>query len=132
MSNKSVLACITPQAHCKEIIHTAKQMANRLSAEILVVTVLPTKETAENRSKGIKVLKQLSEECNVEISLIYSDTPAISIAALAENIKPIHMFMGEDNGFLSNIRNLYGFSPISIVSKGIFCTIPAEYDIIKK
>ncbi len=132
MKNKPILACITAQQHCTGIIKAAKHMAQQLETELVVVTVQPLKMDAENRAKSVKLLKEISDECGVDIVIRYSDNPSASIAAQAVETEPIHIFIGEDNGFLNKLRSLYGFAPISIVANRVICTIPPELDISLK
>lgn len=121
---RHILACITPQLHCKNIISAAQLMAQGLGATLCVVTVLPIKEKAKARAEKLKTLKSISDECKVDIMIRYSDNPEVSIAAQAKQIKPLHVFMGEDNGFLTKFLSHYNQAPVSIVSKQVIFTVP--------
>ena len=132
MKNRPILACITAQHHCIGIVTAAKNMAQQLETELVVVTAQPLKTDAENRAKSVKCLKEISDECDVDIVVRYSDNPAASIAAQAVETEPMHIFIGEDNGFLHKFRSLYGFAPISVVANRVVCTIPPELDVSLK
>ncbi len=127
MMNKPILACITAQPHCAKIIGDAKMMAERLQTELIVATVQPIKATAEERANSFKALKQLSLECGVDIVIRYSNTPAESLAKQARECEPIHIFMGENNGFINRFISLYSEAPISVVSQNMVFTLPPEY-----
>ena len=132
MHGKPIMACITAQPHCEEIVNSALKLSKQLEVPLEVVTVLPIKDSATGRATSLKCLKKISEECNVKITIIYSDNPAVSLAKEAAELKPLHIFIGEDSGFLTSFRRLYKSSPISMVSAGVLCTIPAEYEITQK
>ncbi len=130
MSDRPVLACITAQPHCTGIVNAAKRLAEQLECELVVVTVQPQKADAESRAESVKCLKKISNECDVDIIIRYSDNPAASIATQAAECDPVHIFMGEDNGFLCEFSKLYGVAPISIVADNVLFTIPAECDLL--
>ena len=132
MHDKAIMACITAQPHCTEIVNSALKLSKQLEVPLAVVTVLPIKDSATGRASSLKCLKKISEECNVKITIIYSDNPAVSLAKEAAEGKPLHIFIGEDGGFLNGFRRLYKSSPISMVSGGVLCTVPAEYEITQK
>ena len=125
--NKPILACITAQEHCAKIIGAAKIMAERLNTELIVATVLPIKATAQERAQNFKCLKQLSLDCGVDIVVRYSDTPAESLAKQAKECSPLHIFMGENNGFINRFVSLYSVTPISVVSRTMVFTLPPEH-----
>lgn len=132
MHKKSIMACITAQPHCVEIVNSALKLSKQLEVPLSVVTALPVKDSAEGRAIALKCLNKISEECGVNITIIYSDNPPLSLANEAIERKPIHIFIGEDSGFLKSFRRIYNASPISIVASGVICTIPAEYEITQK
>ena len=126
---RPILACITAQPHCERIVNTAKKLALSLSTDLYVVTVLPIKETAQERAMKLKCLKEISENMDVDIIIRYSDNPVTSVAAQAKLCQPLHIFIGEDNGFLNTLFLEYNKAPISVVSKNIVFTIPAPEEI---
>ena len=129
--DRPILACITAQPSCENVINTAKLMAERLETELIVVTAQPLKADAEERSQAVKELKRLSEICDVDIVVRYGDNTAQSIAAHAAKCNPLHIFIGEDNGFLSKFLSLYREAPVSTVQKEIVFTVPSEMQNIK-
>lgn len=124
--DRPILACITAQPSCEGVINAAKLMAEQLETELIVVTAQPLHTTAAERSKTVKTLKKFSDICGVDIIVRYGDSAAQSIAAEAASREPIHIFIGEDNGFLSEFLSLYSASPVSTVSKEIVFTVPAN------
>ena len=94
--------------------------------------MLPIKDNAESRALSLKCLKKISEECNVKITIIYGDNAPRCLAKEAVEKNPLHIFIGEDSGFLKEFRRLYHCSPISMVTSGVVCTIPAEYQSTQK
>ncbi len=132
MREKPIMACITAQPHCEKIVKAALKLSKQLNKNVIVLTVLPIKDTAENRAAALKSLKLISDSCGVNITIIYSDNPAMTIAAQASIYKPIHIFTGEDSGFLKSFCKYYKSSPISVVVDGVFCTVPAAYDVSYK
>jgi K+-sensing histidine kinase KdpD len=121
---RPILACITAQPHCENIVSAAKKLALELSTDLYIVTVLPVKETAQERAQKLKCLKNISKKLDVDIIIRYSDNPASSVAAQARMCQPMHIFIGEDNGFLNKLFSKYNKAPISIVSKSIVFTVP--------
>lgn len=132
MHGKSIMACITAQTHCVEIVNSALKLSKQLEVPLSVLTVLPIKDNAESRALSLKCLKKISEECNVKITIIYGDNPPRCLAKEAAEKNPLHIFIGEDSGFLKEFRRLYHCSPISMVTSGVVCTIPAEYQSAQK
>lgn len=123
--NKPILALITAQPHCVNIIEAAKLMAQGLNRKLCVVTVLPRRELAADRAEKLKTLKAISEISDVDIIIRYSDNPPASAATQAFESEPLHIFMGEDNGFLSEFLSFYNGAPVSVVSKKIIFTVPS-------
>ncbi len=127
--NRPILACITPQAHCISIIEAAKLIAQELDTRLCVVTVLPVKESATLRAQKLKTLKSISKMCDVDITIRFSDNAYISIATQAYECNPMHVFMGEDNGFLNKFLSVYNQSPVSVVSQSMVFTVPSTDEI---
>lgn len=121
---RPILACITPQPHCANIITAAKTMAERLNCKLFVLTALPLKEQAESRAENLKILKSISDSCDVDIIIRYSDKPEIGLSLQAKELKPLHIFIGEDNGFLNKFLAHYNEAPVSVVSKNVVFTVP--------
>ena len=128
MHTKPIMACITAQPHCTEIVKSALKLGKQLNAPVFVVTALPIKDNANERASALKSLNKISEDCGVKITIIYTNTPVLSLAKEAREKNPVHIFIGEDCGFLKDFRKLYRSSPITMVASGVVCTIPPESD----
>ena len=126
MCKQPILACITAQEHCVNIVDAAKQMANNLKAPLIVATCQPIKCDAKRRSEDLKILNEISKKCDVQITICYGEDAASVIAAQAKKLIPLHIFLGKDNGFLTEFRKEYSLAPVSIVTDNVLCTIPAE------
>lgn len=129
IDNKNkILALITAQNSCDRIINTAKDYAKKLSCELVVLTSQPLKTTAEKRSKDMICLTKLSKKTEVDIKIIYSDSPLTSIISEVLTINPLHIFAGqgsEGSSFLAGLRIAVADTPISIVGKNsIIYTLP--------
>ncbi len=121
---RPILACITPQPHCANIISAAKMMAERLGCRLYVLTALPLKQSAHDRAESLKILKSISDSCDVDVIIRYSDKPEIGLSLQARELNPRHIFIGEDSGFLNKFLAHYKEAPISIVSKNVVFTVP--------
>lgn len=119
------MACITAQMNCVKIIESADELAKRLDADLLVVTVQPKKQDAVRRSADMQTLCRLASQTGHEISVRYSDSPAKSIAAAAAESDTVHIFTGSPAGttdFIGQLDLLTGDIPISMVSSEVYCT----------
>ena len=132
MCRKKIMAFITAQEHCINIVNAAEVFANNLDCELLVVTVQPLKCEAKIRAGAVKCLENIVKQCNIPITVCYSNNPAKSLAAIARKEKPIHIFTGDGGTFLNQFRMLHSAAPISVIlNQKTVCTIPAELDILK-
>ena len=117
MNTAYILAAVTPQLECERIIEAARELAEKMSAELLVVTIQPKKATAQKRSQDIKTLTALSERACVPITVRYSDMPAFSVATAANEQNTLHIFTGSpgNTDFINLLSALCENIPISVV-----------------
>lgn len=119
-NRKTVLVCVTPQESSKALVEAGKILAEKNSAKLEVISVLPI-ESAEEKSdpKIIEEIYHFAKDANGEMALYFSDEPIFTIAAHIGKIKPVLLvtgFPGENsNGFVSAIRMLIPELPISMV-----------------
>ena len=115
-----VLVCVTPQESSKNIVRAGKLLAEKNSAKLEIISVLPLAfNDKRSDPKIIEEIYNFAKEENGEMSLYFSDEPVFTIAAHIGKIKPVLLvtgFPGEDsNGLVSTIRLLIPELPISMV-----------------
>ncbi len=121
MDKKSiVLVCVTPQESSKNIVRAGKLLAEKNSAKLEIISVLPLGfNDKKPDTKIIEEIYDFAKEENGEMALYFSDEPVFTIAAHIGKIKPVLLvtgFPGEDsNGLVSTIRLLIPELPISMV-----------------
>ncbi len=119
MKSQKVLIFVTAQPHCEAIINEGKKLAEKLCTEFEVVTVQPKRAEAETRSRDMKTLVKLAKNTGTAIKIIYSNQPLNSLVLHADNVKPIHIFTGEqaeNSKFVSSL-SVFCNAPITMVSK---------------
>lgn len=131
---QQVFAFITAQEHCSRIISVAKEFAEHLSAELVVLTVQPIHADAKRRSKDMICLTTLAKQTKSNIRIIYSDKPVSALCKEIERCNPTHIFTGQGGArsdFLSRLRMGLVGAPISVVgTEGIICTLSAAIEEI--
>lgn len=134
MKENKILVLITAQESCKRIIDIANEYADRLAADVDVLTVQPVKADAKRRSKDMICLTGLSRKTHRAIRIIYSDQPLRAIISEAEKLEPIHIFVGqgsEKSSFLTGLRLAPINAPISVVgTDGIIYSLPSMMEDI--
>lgn len=135
MSGKNpVVACITAQLSCKNIIEAGRELAEKLNCGLTVVTIQKREEDAERRARDLKILDSLSKLCDCDISIIYSNTPVTSLSSYVNKINPCHILIGNPNSessFFNNFIAAVNSAPVSVVNNKILYTIPAkELDVL--
>lgn len=125
---QKIYALITAQASCKRIVTVAKEFADRLSAELIVLTVQPIHADAKRRSEDMRCLTALAKETQANIRMIYSDRPLEAICKELEKNQPLHVFTGqgrEKSDFVSRLRMELVGAPISVVGMdGVIFSLP--------
>ena len=131
---QQIFALITAQEHCSRIISVAKEFAEHLSAELVVLTVQPIHADAKRRSNDMICLTTLAKTTKCNIRMIYSDKPVSALCKELERCNPTHIFTGQGSAksdFLSRLHMELVGAPISIVgTDGVICTLPAVIEEI--
>lgn len=117
---KTVLVCVTPQESSKLLVHAGKILAEKNSAELEVISVLPLEAgKTKTNPRIIEEIYRFAKDASGEMAIYFSDEPVLTIAAHIGRTKPVLLvtgFPGEDsNGFVSTIRLLIPELPISMV-----------------
>ena len=116
---RNVVACVTAQLSCKEIINSASKLAERIGGKLIVVTSQKDKMEAHRRACDLKVLNELSCTTGYDIDIIYSENPTFALVSYIKKLKPYHIFIGNpkvDKTFYNYFINEYNSVPISIVN----------------
>lgn len=124
---KNIIACVTAQISCENIISAAKDLSKKLNCNLCVVTVQRAKEDAKVRANSLKILNKLSKITDCSIDIVYGDNPTKALISYIKKLSPQHIFIGNPNPntsfykeFISNLP-----WPISVVTETTFYTIPA-------
>lgn len=128
-----VVACITAQLSCKNIIEAGKELANKLNCGLTVVTIQRREEDAERRARDLKILDTLSKICDSDISIIYSNNPVVSLSSFVNKCNPCHILIGNPNSESSFFNDFLAAvsAPVSVVNNKILYTIPPkEFDVM--
>ncbi len=129
---KIVLVCVTPQESSKRLVSAGKILAEKNSAELEVISVLPLK--INDPKADVKIVEEIhhfAKDVNGKMALYFSDDPTLTVAAHIGKTKPFLLvtgFPGEDsNGFVSTIRLLIPDLPISMVDgEKVYNILPFE------
>lgn len=124
-NERSVLVCATLQTSSENLIRAGKAIADKSSAELEIVTVIPIDN--EERKFDPEALDRLytsAKKYGGEMAVYFSDDPIMTVCAHTARQNPITLvtgFPGErSNNFISLIRLILPDVPISMVdSKGL-------------
>ncbi|MGN0468634.1 MAG: hypothetical protein ACI4GY_07930 [Acutalibacteraceae bacterium] len=131
-SKKTVLVCVTPQESSKSLVAAGKAIAEKNSATLEVISVLPMELNEEKNSlKIIEGIHHFAKDAGGEMALYFSDEPVLTVAAHIAKTKPMLLvagFPGENsNDFVSTIHLLVPELPISMVDgKKVYNILPFE------
>lgn len=130
---KTVLVCVTPQESSKLLVAAGKAIAEKNSATLQVVSVLPLSidEESNINPKVIEDIHHAAKNAGGEMALYFSDEPILTAAAHIGRVKPVIMvtgFPGEDsNAFVTEIHLLFPSLPISMVDgEKVYNILPFE------
>lgn len=119
-NERTVLVCATVQSSSENLIRAGKAMAEKNSAELEIVTVIPI--DSEERKFDPEALDRLytsAKNHGGEMAVYFSDDPIMTVCAHTARHKPITLvtgFPGErSNNFISLIRLILPDVPISMV-----------------
>ncbi len=137
-NQKTVLVCVTAQSSSENLIHSGKALAEKNSANLEIVSVIPIEE--DNRDFDPQVLENLYSSSRTnggELAVYFSDDPIMTVCAHIAKRKPLTLVVGfpgeRSNNFVSLIHLILPDVPISMVdAKGtIYNILPNEAAPIK-
>lgn len=129
---KTVLVCVTAQESSRFLVAAGKAIAEKNSAKLQIVSVLPLNINEENiNTKAIESIYRFAKSAGGDIAVYFSDDPILTAAAHIGKVKPLLMvtgFPGEDsNAFVTNIHLLFPSLPISMVDgEKVYNILPFE------
>lgn len=137
-NERTVLVCVTPQASSENLIRAGKAIAEKNSAGLEVVSVVPIDD--KNRRFDPLALDRLhvtAKENGGEIAIYFSDDPIMTVCAHIAKKKPLTFVVGfpgeRSNNFISLIHLILPEIPISMVdTEGmVYNILPNEASPIK-
>lgn len=129
---KTVLVCVTPQESSKSLVSAGRVIAEEKGAALEVVSVLPISNPSDNNPEIMEALYRCAKSEGGEMAVYFSDEPIITVAAHIGKSKPeiiVTGFPGENsNNFISTIKLLFPYLPISMVAKDntVYNLLPFE------
>lgn len=132
-NQRTVLVCVTAQSSSENLIRTGKALAEKNSADLEIVSVVPL--NSKHRKFDPQTLDRLhacSKEHGGEMAIYFSDDPIMTVCAHIAKRKPLTLVTGfpgeKSNNFISLIHLILPDVPISMVdSQGtIYNIIPNE------
>lgn len=132
-SESIVLVCVTAQQSSENLVKAGKEIAEKSSSALEVVSVLPLSRKNERSDQDIiERLYQLAKSYGGEMAVYFNDDPIFTVSAHIAKRKPITIvtgFPGENsNDFIDLIRALFPKIPISMVDPSgmIYNMLPQE------
>lgn len=140
MKNKrTVLVCVTAQSSSENLIRAGKVMAEKNSANLEIVSVIPIED--EDRKFDPQILDKLytcAKSYGGEMAVYFSDDATMTVCAHVAKRKPLTLVVGfpgeRSNNFISLIHLILPEIPISMVdTKGtVYNILPNESSTMKK
>ena len=134
----TVLVCVTAQSSSENLISTGKAIAQKHSAGLEVVTVIPIeKDYREFDPLILDNLHTAAKKHGGELAVYFSDDPTMTVCAHIAKRKPLTLVLGfpgeKSNNFVSLIHLLLPDIPISMVdtSGTVYNILPNEATPIK-
>ncbi|MBQ7005410.1 MAG: hypothetical protein IJN68_03160 [Clostridia bacterium] len=137
-TQRTVLVCVTAQSSSENLISAGKAIAEKHSAELEIVSVVPIEN--DEREFDPQVLDKLhtaARKYGGEIAVYFSDDPTMTVCAHIAKRKPVTLVVGfpgeKSNNFISLIHLILPDVPISMVdAKGtVYNILPNEATPIK-
>ena len=131
--DRTVLVCATLQSSSENLIHAGKAMAEKSSADLEVVSVVPIED--EERKFDPEALDRLytcARRHGGDMAVYFSNDPIMTVCAHIAKRKPLTIvtgFPGErSNSFISLIHLILPDVPISMVDTGgtVYNILPSE------
>ncbi len=138
-SERPVLVCVTAQQSSENLVKAGKEIAEKNSSALEVVSVLSLSKKNENTDHEIiERLFQLSKSYGGEMAVYFNDDPILTVSAHIAKRKPLTIvtgFPGENsNDFIDLIHALFPETPISMVDPEgtIYNMVPTEKTAVPK
>ena len=132
-NERTVLVCVTAQSSSENLIRAGKAMADKNSAGLEIVSVVPIDD--EDRKFDPEIIEQLhrAEKAHGgDMALYFSDDPTMTVCAHVAKRKPLTLVVGfpgeRSNNFISLIHLILPDVPISMVdAQGtVYNILPSE------
>lgn len=137
-NRKTVLVCVTVQSSSENLIRAGKAIAEKNSAELEIVSVLPI-DDKDRRFDPLALdrLHTVAKEHGSEMAIYFSDDPIMTVCAHIAKRKPLTFVVGfpgeKSNNFISLIHLILPEIPISMVDTNgtVYNILPNEASPIK-
>ena len=138
-NEKTVLVCVTAQSSSENLIRAGKAMAEKNSAELEIVSVIPIDD--EDRRFDPQALDNLytcAKRNGGEMAIYFSDDPIMTVCAHIAKRKPLTLVTGfpgeKSNNFISLIHLILPEVPVSMVDSNgtVYNILPNEATPVKK
>lgn len=128
----SVVVCVERSASFERLTHVAKAVAERTGCAVKVVNIQPSMSDGEADYDELERLHQMAMQNGVELTVFFSDTPAVKAAQYVKRNNAVQVITGMPNmdnfGFVDRFRELLPNITISMVSgEGITYNIYPQY-----
>lgn len=114
-----VLVCVTDQTSCRRLITAGVAIAEKLQVPVKVVSVQPEGLVSKKASEALQVLYNISAKLGADMTVYFSDDPALTVAVHARQAGAIHIVSGapgaNSNLFIEMIKGLLPEVPLSVV-----------------
>lgn len=124
-NERSVLVCATLQTSSENLIRAGKAIADKNSARLEIVTVIPLdNEERKFDPKALDSLYTCAKKHGGELAVYFSDDPIMTVCAHTAKHTPLTLVTGfpgeKSNSFISLVRLILPDVPISMVdAKGL-------------
>lgn len=131
-NRKTILVCVTAQESSKLLVTAGRILAEKNSAALEVISVLPMHSSKELTDSDIlDRLYGYAKSEGGEMAVYFSDDPALTVAAHIAKTKPELLVVGfpgeKSNDFISLIHLLVPDLPISMVDNDkVYNILPFE------
>ena len=137
-NQRTILVCVTAQSSSENLIHTGKALADKNSADLEIVSVVPLNNGDRKFDpQALDKLHTCSKEHGGEMAIYFSDDPIMTVCAHIAKRKPLTLVTGfpgeKSNNFISLIHLILPDVPISMVDTTgtVYNIIPNEAHPIK-
>lgn len=129
MKNRCVLVCVTAQQSSKHLVEVGKKLADKYSAILEVVSVLPQETDERVDIKTIEEIHHLTKDYGGEMMLYFNDEPVLTLTAHIGKKKPMTVVTGypgeNSNSFIETLHLLCPDQEVSMVNgEQIYTVLP--------